>query len=51
MKNLIALIVLLAMGACFVGAIISLFSGEILGAIGLFILTAILNGVAKSMRA
>jgi hypothetical protein len=51
MKNLIALVVLIAMGASFVAAVIALFSGEFLGALGLFVLTAVLNGVAKGLNA
>jgi hypothetical protein len=51
MKNLLALAVLIAMGVSFVAAVIALFSGEFLGALGLFVLTAVLNGVAKGLNA
>lgn len=51
MKGLLALATLIAMGASFVAAVISLFSGEILACFGLFILSAILNGVAKGLNA
>jgi len=51
MKDIIALIVLIAMGVSFVAAILSLFSGEFLGAIGLFLLSAIFNGIAKGLSA
>ncbi len=51
MKSLLSLVVLLAVGACFLGAVVSLFSGQILVAIGLFFSSAILNGVARGMGA
>jgi len=51
LKGLLSLVVLLAVGASFVGAIVSLFSGQILAAIGLFFLSAILNGIARGMGA
>ena len=51
MKNLIALAVLIAMGASFVAAVLALFGGEFLGALGFFFLTAVLNEVAKGLNA
>lgn len=54
MKNLIALvalIALIAMGASFIAAIIALFSGDFLAALGLFLLMAVFNGVAKGLNA
>lgn len=46
-KSIFQLAVLLAQGASFIGAIVCLFSGAFLGAIGLFVLAAVLSGVLK----
>ena len=51
LKNLIALLVLIAMGVSFISAVVALFNGEIMGSIGLFVLSAILNGIAKGLNA
>lgn len=50
-KNIMALIFLISMGASFVAAILSIFGGEFLGALGFFFLSAIFNGFAKGLGA
>lgn len=50
-KNIMALIFIISMGASFVAAILSLFGGEFLGALGFFFLSAIFNGLAKGLGA
>ncbi|NEU35290.1 hypothetical protein GN156_32060 [bacterium LRH843] len=51
MKAFVSLIVLLGVGASFIGSLVCLFSGQFLPAIGLFFFSAVLNGVARSMGA
>lgn len=51
MSPFFALAFLIGTGVAFIAAVVSLFSGAIGASFGLFILSAILNGVAKSFEA
>ena len=46
-KSLLALIFLIGAGVSFIASLISIFGGQFLGAFGLFLLSALLNGIAK----
>lgn len=46
-KSIFQLVILLAQGVSFIGAIVCIFSGAFVVAIGLFLLAAVLSGILK----
>lgn len=49
MRSLIALVALLELGASFITAVVSLFSGQLLACLGFLLLAGAFSGVAKGL--